>query len=91
MYIYTLKCCDDEDCEVVEFIHQHITYALSDETKYPEISSLVTKYRLTIKQPFVEKKDGTCKFNAPLTPSDETRIVRYEEKIDKTIAKQKNH
>ena len=39
----------------------------------------------------MEKKDGTCKFNAPLTPSDETRIVRYEEKIDKTIAKQKNH
>ena len=35
------------------------------------------------------KKNGVaCRFNAPWAPSNKTRIVCSEEKIDKTIVKQ---
>ena len=33
------KYDENEDSEVVEVIDQYITYALSDETKYPEMSN----------------------------------------------------
>ena len=48
------KIDENEDSEVVEFIEKCITCALPDETKYPEMSNLVRKCRLTIIQPFVE-------------------------------------
>ena len=35
-----------------------------------------------------KKKGVACRFNAPWTPSDKTRIVHFEEKIDETIVKQ---
>ena len=35
------KIDENEDSEVVQFIDKHITYALPDETKYPETSNLV--------------------------------------------------
>ena len=35
------------------------------------------------------KKNGViCRFNVPCTPTDKTRIVCSEEKIDETIVKQ---
>ena len=38
---------------------------------------------------FCRKKKGvTSRFNAPWAPSDKTRIVRFEEKIDETIVQQ---
>ena len=35
-----------------------------------------------------KKKGVVCRFNAPWAPSDKTRIVRSEEKIDETIVRQ---
>ena len=32
--------------------------------------------------------DVACRFNAPCAPSDKTKIVRSEEKIDETIVRQ---
>ena len=71
------KYDENEDSEVVEVIDQYITYALSDETKYPEMSNLVKKvwthhHTATCRK----KKSVTCRFNAPWTPTDKTRIVR---------------
>ena len=43
---------ENEDSEVVEFIDKYITCALTDETKYPEMSNLVKKVQTCI-QPFV--------------------------------------
>ena len=37
------KCYENEDREVVYFVHTHITYVLPDETKYLEINNLVKK------------------------------------------------
>ena len=35
-----------------------------------------------------KKKGVVCRFKAPWEPSDKTRIVRSDEKIDETIVKQ---
>ena len=35
-----------------------------------------------------KKKSVVCRFNAPWAPSDKTKIVRSEEKIDESIVKQ---
>ena len=35
-----------------------------------------------------KRKGVACRFNAPWTPSDKTRIVCSKEKIDETIVKQ---
>ena len=32
-----------------------------------------------------KKKEVACRFNAPWAPSNKTRIIRSEEKIDETI------
>ena len=47
-----LKIDENEDSEVVEFIDKYITCALTDETKYPEMSNLVKKVQTCI-QSFV--------------------------------------
>ena len=36
---------------------------------------------------FRKKKGVTCRFNVPCTPTDKTRIVCSEEKINETIVK----
>ena len=33
-------------------------------------------------------KEVVCRFNAPWAPSNKTRIIRFEEKIDETIVNQ---
>ena len=38
-----LRIDENEDSEIVEFIDKYIICALSDETKYPEMSNLVKK------------------------------------------------
>ena len=83
-----LKIDENEDSEVVEFIDKYITCALTDETKYPEVSNLVKKvhthhHRTTCRK----KKDVACRFNAPFAPSNKTRIACSAEKIDETIVK----
>ena len=35
-----------------------------------------------------KKKEVACRFNAPWAPSNKTRIIRSEEKIDETIVNQ---
>ena len=82
------KIDENEDSEVVEFIDKYITCALPDETKYPEMSNLVKKVQTHHHTTTCRKKKGvTCRFNAPWTPTDKTRIVCSEEKIDETIVK----
>ena len=49
---------------------------LSKETAYPQ------SYTCR------KKKGVACRFNAPWAPSNKTRIVFSEEKIDETILKQ---
>ena len=80
---------ENKDSEVVEFINQYITCALPDVTKYPEMSNLVKKVQTHHHTTTCRKKKGVaCRFNAPWVPSNETRIIRFEEKIDETIVSQ---
>ena len=73
----------------IEFLDKYITCALPDETKYPEMSNLVKKVQTHHHTTTCRKKKGvTCRFNAPWTPTDKTRIVRSEEKIGETIVMQ---
>ena len=82
------KIGEDEDSNVVEFIDKYITCALPDEPKYPEMSNLVKKVQSQHHTTTCRKKKGVkCRFNASWAPSDKTRIVHSEEKIDETIVK----
>ena len=80
---------ESDDSEIVEFIGKYITCALTDATKYPEMSNLVkrvqTHHHTTACR---KKKIVACRFNAPWPSSDKTRIVRCEEKINEIIVKQ---
>ena len=83
------KIDENEDSEVVEFIDKYVTCAVPDETKYPEMNNLVKRVQTHHHATTFRKKKGVaCRFNAPWTPSDKTRIVCSEEKIDETIVKQ---
>ena len=83
------KIDENEDSEVVEFIDKYITYALPDETRYLQMSNLVKKVQAHHHTTTCRtKKDVACKFNAPWTQLDKTKMVCSEEKIDETIAKQ---
>ena len=60
-----------------------------DATKYPEMSNLAKKVQTHHHTTTCRKKKGVaCRFNAPWVPSNETRIIRFEEKIDETIVSQ---
>ena len=73
----------------IEFIDKYITCALPDETKYPEMSNLITKVQTQYHTTTCRKKKSVmCRFNAPWALTDKTRIVRSEDKIDETIVKQ---
>ena len=66
-----------------------MTCALPDATRYPEMSNLVKKVQTHHHTTTCRKKKGVaCRFNAPWAPSNKTRIVRSEEKIDETIVNQ---
>ena len=83
------KIDENEDGEIVEFIDMYITCALPDATEYPEMSNLVKKVQTHHHTTTCRKKKGVaCRFNAPWAPSNKTRIVRSEEKIDETIVNQ---
>ena len=78
-----------EDSEVVEFIDKHITCALFDAAKHPEMSNLVKKMQTHHQATTCRKKKGVaCRFNAPWAPSNKTGIICCEEKIDETILNQ---
>ena len=84
-----LKIDKNEDSEVVEVIEKYITCALHDETKFPEMGNLVKIVQTRYHTSTCRKKKGVAsRFNAPWAPSDKSRIVRSEEKIDKNIVKQ---
>ena len=78
-----------EYSEVAEFTDKSIICSLPDETKYPAIRKLVKKlkthYHATTCK---KKKDVTSRINATLAPTDKTRTVRFEEKIDEALVKQ---
>ena len=83
------KIDENEDSEVAEFIDKYIICALPDATKYPEMGNLKKKvqthhYTTTCRK----KKRVACRFNAPWVPSNKTRIIRYQEKIEETIVNQ---
>ena len=78
------KIDKNNDSEVIEFIDKYITCALPDEEKYPEMNKLVRKVQTHHHATTYRKKKG---FNAPWTPSMETRIVRCEENIDEMKVK----
>ena len=82
------KTDENNDSEVIEFIDKCIICVLPDEEKYPEMNKLVRKVQIHHYTTICEKKKGvTCRFNAPWTPSMETRIVRCEENIDEMKVK----
>ena len=78
------KIDENNDSEVIEFIDKYITCALPDEEKYPEMNKLVRKVQTHHHTTTCRKKKG---FNAPWTPSMETRIVRCEGNIDEMKVK----
>ena len=83
------KIDENEDSEGVEFIDKYITCSLPDETEYPEMSNLVKRVQSHHHAISCRKKKGVaCRFNVPWAPSDKTRIVRSEEKIDETMVKE---
>ena len=83
------KIDENEGSEVDKFIDKYITCALPDKTKYPEISNLLKKVKTYHHTTTCTKKNGVVfRFNAPWAPSNKTRIVRSEEKIDETIVNQ---
>ena len=58
------------------------------ETKYPEMSNLVTKVETHHHTTTSRKKKGVARrFNAPWAPSNKTRIFRFEERNDEIIVK----
>ena len=76
--------------EVAEF--KHITCAFLDETKYPETSNLAKKLQTYHNATIIRKKRGVaCRFNAPWSPSYETRVFSFDEKIDETKAGQSSY
>ena len=88
-YMHASKVVENEYSEVFEFIDKYITCSLPDNKKYPEVSNLVKKVQTHHHTTTCRKKNGVaCRFNAPWAPSDETRIVGSEEKIDETMVKQ---
>ena len=83
------KIDENKNSEIVEFLDKYITYALPDETKYHEMSNLLKKVQTQHHAANCRKKKGVaCRFNAPYAPSNRTRIVRSEEKIDEAIVNQ---
>ena len=77
------KIDENEDSEVAEFIDKYITCALPDEIKYPEMSNLVKKVQTHHHTTTFRRKEGVAyRFNALRAPSDNSGIVRSEEKID---------
>ena len=75
--------------EIVQFIGKYIMCILLDQTKYHEISNFVKKVQTNHHTGTRRKKKGVAfRFNAPWAPSDQTRIVRSEQKIDEMIVKQ---
>ena len=88
--VHAPKIDKNEDSEVVEFTDKYITCALPDATKYPAMSNFVKKVQTHHHTATCRKKKGVvCIFNAPWAPSNKTRIVRSEEKIDETIVNQR--
>ena len=76
------------DNELVEFIDKHITCVLPDETRYPEIINSVKKVQIHHNRTTCRKKKCVAfTFNAPWAPSDETKIICSEEKMDETRVK----
>ena len=58
------------------------------ETKYPEMSNLVTKVETQHHTITSRKKKGVARrFNTPWAPSYKTRIFRFEERNDEIIVK----
>ena len=78
------KIDENNDIKVIKFIGKCITCFLPDKQKYPKMNKLVTKVKTQHHTLTCRKKKGlTCRFDAPLAPPMETRIVRYKENIDK--------
>ena len=60
---------ENEDSEVVQFINKHVTHALTDETRHPEISNLVNKLQTWNHTTTSTKKNNVVyRFNAPWEP-----------------------
>ena len=73
------KIDESEDNQVAEFINEHITCALPDKTKYPEMN-LVKKAESDHHATICKKKKGVaCNFNVPWAPPDEARMFMIGE------------
>ena len=83
---------ENENSELVEFIDKHITCAFPDEIKYLETSKLFQELQTHHHTTTGRKKKGVAnKFNAPWSPSQETRVFFSDEKIDKAKAEQDSY
>ena len=82
------KIDENVGSKVKEFIDKYTACALPDVQKYPQMNKLVRKMKNHHHTTTCRKKKGvTYRFNAPSTPSAETRIVRCEKNINKTKVK----
>ena len=86
------KILDDDDSnddDVIEFIDRYITCSLPDEEQYPELFSLVKAVQTHHHKSSCRKKKGvTCRFNAPWPPSENTRIIRGDQDLDKRVVQE---
>ena len=78
------KIDENNNSKVIEFIDKYITCALPDKEKNKLVRKVQTYHHTTTCR---KKKGVTCRFNAPWTPSMETRIVCCEENIDEMQVK----
>ena len=82
------KIDENNNSEVIKFIDKYIRCVPPDAEKYPEMKKLIRKVQIHHHATTCrKKKEVTCRFNAPWTPSMEIRIVRCEENIDEMKVK----
>ena len=81
---------EDDDNVVTNFIDKYISCAIPDEKEYPELNKLVTTVQTHSHTQTCRKKKGVkCRFNFPLPPSDETRIVRKPDDEEDIVKEKK--
>ena len=84
------KLDEDDDSVVTEFIDKYITAAIPNDKEYPELNKLVTTVQTHSHTQTCRKKKGvTCRFNFPLSCSDETLIVRKPDDYDDVMKEKK--
>ena len=67
---------ENEDSEVIQFINRHVTHALTDDTRHPEISNLVNKLQTWNHTTLAQRKIMQC-IDLMLPGNHEIRLEQF--------------